>query len=338
MDLDRAGKQSPARSRFSGRWLHRSAVVLLPALGLAPLGAIGQDAVSLAFPVDCTLGDTCFIQQMTDHDPGPGARDFRCGPQSYDGHTGTDIRVADLQAMAEGMAVTAAAPGIVRAVREGEADGVVNEGVECGNGVAIIHTGGWETLYCHLARGSVAVAEGDEVATGTVLGRIGLSGNTEFPHLHFELRLDGRPVDPFAPSDGVTCDSPPPAIWSVPIDVAEGGIMAAGFAPGIPELADIEAGTADSAHLSPLAPALVVWGFVHGGREGDLIRLRVADGTGAEILAADQMLDRTQAQLFRAAGRRRPPDGWPPGPYVGEVTMIRDGEVLSTRRTSVTIR
>ncbi len=132
--------------------------------------AVAQDAPALIFPVECTLGETCFLQQFVDRDPGPGARDYSCGPQSYDGHTGTDIRTADLAAMARGVAVIAAADGVVRALRD---DGVPDAGTAamapgqgCGNGVVLTHPNGWETQYCHLMQGSIGVAVGDTVAAG----------------------------------------------------------------------------------------------------------------------------------------------------------------------------
>ena len=58
------------------------------ALTLAPAGMAG--AFELGFPVDCVLGESCFIQNYFDHDTGPGLQDFTCGPLTYDGHDGTD--------------------------------------------------------------------------------------------------------------------------------------------------------------------------------------------------------------------------------------------------------
>ena len=57
-------------------------------------------AFDLAFPADCTLGQDCYIQQYHDHDPGPEATDYTCGPLSYDGHDGTDIALPTRAAMA----------------------------------------------------------------------------------------------------------------------------------------------------------------------------------------------------------------------------------------------
>jgi murein DD-endopeptidase MepM/ murein hydrolase activator NlpD len=48
--------------------------------------------------------------------------------------------------------------------------------------------------YCHLSR--VSVQEGDRVLAGQRVGRIGVTGNSSGPHLHFEVRVADRPTDP----------------------------------------------------------------------------------------------------------------------------------------------
>nr|WP_239025471.1 M23 family metallopeptidase [Roseibacterium persicicum] len=313
--------------------------VLAGAVALA-LPALAQDAPRLAFPVDCTLGETCFLQQFVDRDPGPSARAFDCGPQSYDGHEGTDIRLADMAALAEGVAVLAAADGVVRAFRDGVPDGgtaAAPEGQGCGNGVVVDHAGGWQTQYCHLLEGSIAVAEGQAVAPGDVLGLIGYSGTTEFPHLEFLLRHEGRVVDPFDPSDPASCGGAAPALWADPVPNPGGGILSVGFSTGIPGLDTIAAGAAGTGAIPAGAEALVVWAFVHGGRAGDVVALRILDADGAEVHAQDAVLERTQAQLFRASGRRTPQGGWAPGLYRGEARLIRDGQEVDRGTTVVAI-
>ncbi len=280
------------------------------------------------------------IQQVVDRDPGSGYRAFDCGPQSYDGHTGTDIRVADFEAMAGGVAVLAAADGTVRALRDGMPDGGIAtapEGQGCGNGVALTHPNGWETQYCHLLQGSITVTEGQTVAAGTQIGLIGYSGRTEFPHLEFVVRQNGRVVDPFDPSDLSQCGLGAAPLWDNPIDLAPGGLLRVGFADAIPDLAEIEAGDADQAQISSRAEALVLWAFIHGGRAGDQVQLRIEDATGQVIHEQTATLDRTQAQLFRASGRRTPQTGWPLGVIHGHATLIRDGAVLDQRAGSVIV-
>ncbi len=65
-----------------------------------------------------------------------------------------------------------------------------------GNLVLIDHLDGYYSLYGHLAEALVSV--GAEVDAGRIIGRIGESGSLSGPMLHFELRKDGKPVDPLA--------------------------------------------------------------------------------------------------------------------------------------------
>ncbi len=63
-----------------------------------------------------------------------------------------------------------------------------------GNVIYVDHGGGVVTLYGHLRR--IETKKGDTVAAGERIGQVGSTGRATGPHLHFEVRLDGRPVDP----------------------------------------------------------------------------------------------------------------------------------------------
>lgn len=82
--------------------------------------------------------------------------------------------------------VKAALPGIVTFAGE--------SGGEYGILIKILHAGNRETRYAHLS--SVSVSENDRVSKGQVIGASGESGNATGPHLHFELRENGVPVNP----------------------------------------------------------------------------------------------------------------------------------------------
>ena len=82
---------------------------------------------------------------------------------------------------------------IVRAVAAGA---VTIAGPENGYGtlVAIDHGNGYATRYAHLSGLSVAV--GQRVGAGAIIGQVGTSGRSTGPHLHYEVRIAGEPVDP----------------------------------------------------------------------------------------------------------------------------------------------
>jgi murein DD-endopeptidase MepM/ murein hydrolase activator NlpD len=60
--------------------------------------------------------------------------------------------------------------------------------------VVLDHGEGVQTLYAHLGR--ALVVRGQAVEAGEILGRVGMTGHTTGPHLHFAVRRDGRWVDP----------------------------------------------------------------------------------------------------------------------------------------------
>jgi murein DD-endopeptidase MepM/ murein hydrolase activator NlpD len=63
-----------------------------------------------------------------------------------------------------------------------------------GNLVIVTHEDGFETRYAHLS--AVTVQKGDRVTAGQEVGKVGSTGYSKGPHLHFELRHDGKHVDP----------------------------------------------------------------------------------------------------------------------------------------------
>lgn len=319
----------------------------LPLLALASLSVLAPAAAAraapprLAFPLACVVGRTCEIQHYVDRDPGPGLRDYRCGVQTYEGHSGIDFRIPDMAAQRRGVDVLAAAAGKVARLRDGVPDisirapgapSVANQ--ECGNGVVIDHGDGWETQYCHMARGSIRVKTGDAVAAGAPLGRVGLSGDTEFPHLHMTVRHAGVVIDPFAPASGARC-GPQAGLWIPAAQSAmsyrQGAVLNAGFAAGPVTLDQAEAG--GIAPPSREAPWIAPYVRSIGLQAGDIVEMDL-QGPGGVALAHSRAepLNRWKATWLSFIGKRRPPTGWPPGVYVADYKVWRAGKVAITRR------
>jgi len=302
------------------------------AAGAAPAEII------LRLPVDCTLGDDCYIQQYVDRDPGPAQLDFACGALANDGHKGTDFAVATLAQMTRGVSVLAAAPGTVRGVRDGmpdipstSPDAPNVTGRECGNGLVIDHGDGWQTQYCHLKRGSLTVSPGARVAAGARLGLIGLSGKTTFPHVHVSVRRDGAVIDPFRPEDATECGpTNAPDLWEADISYRAGGLIDIGLLDRVPEFDEIKTGLPEDGVSEPSAP-IVLWVYMFGGQQGDVLTLDVV-GPNGPLGPHSILLKRSQPLLFRAWGRRAPDGGWPDGLYTATAKHERDGRLIDTRR------
>ncbi|WP_084103642.1 M23 family metallopeptidase [Pandoraea sputorum] len=84
----------------------------------------------------------------------------------------------------------------VRAAADGEVKFIGFQQYGYGRYIVISHRYGSETLYAHLSAVVEGLRVGDTVATGERIGAIGRTGTATGPHLHFELRRNGNPVDP----------------------------------------------------------------------------------------------------------------------------------------------
>ena len=103
-------------------------------------------------------------------DPFSGAAKF---------HSGVDLVAA------EGDPVASTGPGTV-----------IFSGTDGGYGTSVVveHANGLTTRYAHLSESLVSV--GDLIEDGGIIGRAGQTGRATGPHLHYEVRVDGRAVDP----------------------------------------------------------------------------------------------------------------------------------------------
>lgn len=108
---------------------------------------------------------------------------------SYAGHTGVDVNIGvtgkDVVAVKAGTVVISTAK-------------INSEGnyFSYGEYVVISHGDGTMTLYGHMLANSRKVKVGDKVSQGQTIGTVGSTGNSSGTHLHFEVRINGKPVNP----------------------------------------------------------------------------------------------------------------------------------------------
>jgi len=146
-----------------------------PGVGNSNDSSAPPEAVESATPKPLQLSDVTTPARVSSRFG--WRRDPLTGEASF--HQGVDIAVA------YGRDVKAAADGVVSFA-----------GVQSGYGntVVIDHQDGRQTRYAHLSQ--ELVRAGDAVMEGQVLGKSGNSGRSTGPHLHFEMLVNGRPVDP----------------------------------------------------------------------------------------------------------------------------------------------
>lgn len=324
--------------------LARSLLLALIFAGAPALaGQAAPTGLKLAFPAACKLGQTCEVQSYFDHDPAEGAvADYRCGGRAIDGDDGFDVRLPDRMTQAGGIAVLAAAAGQVVKARDGLPDfapATAAPAEPCGNMLLVDHGGGWRTLYCHLAQGSVTAKVGDQVASGQPIGRIGQSGAAPFPHLHFGVTRQGVPVDPFAPDGGKTCAASG-ALWDGAtmrrVTYRPAAVLNAGFT-GDPALIESIETTAIPA---PVAGDRGVVAYVRsvGLVRGDEQELTVK-GPGGHVVAGayPRPLEHTRTENLLFVGKARQAEAWPSGGYTATYVVRRGGKVVLQRVFKTTL-
>ena len=303
---------------------------------LAPAAMAAEPETRFLFPLSCMIGEDCWAVNYNDSDPAENvAKDYRCGNQTYDGHDGTDFAVRDWVTMTGGVDVLAAAGGkIVRARDEiedreptpAELEKMKEDKKGCGNGVLIDHGKGWQTIYCHMKKGSVVVKAGDKVETGQKIGQVGESGMAEFPHLHFGAFHDGKIIDPYTGTEnGGSCGGDNNSLWleGLTLNYEPFTLYAAGFEPGIPEFQAIKKNAAGSSLLPPSLSALTFWGLIFNTMEDDKITITITDPNGDAFATRDIVQDKTRARQFYYVGKKTNDKMLLPGTYKGKITLTR---------------
>ena len=311
--------------------------VLLPVMLLAT-PAPAQERPVFALPLACTPGTDCWVMNYADVGPDNDgmAIDPACAARTYEDHKGTDIAIADETAMKKGVAVLAAKDGTVSRVRDGEPDRwptaedldkTKANRRECGNAVLISHTDGWQTMYCHMKKGSIVVKPNEKIKAGEKIGQVGLSGFTEFPHLHFGLIHKDKVVDPFTGKDLTEpCGKAHSPLWAPDAKLSYEPLtfFHLGFDTKPPLLKNLDRHAPERAALRKDASALVFYATLLGVREGDVANMTITAPDGTIFAQKNAMQDKTRARQMYYIGRKIHASApLQSGTYVGKITVTR---------------
>lgn len=142
------------------------------------------DKIKVVNPVLAAIG----VESVTSYYD-PGRTDPVTGKTNA-GHLGIDL----IDVNGRDAYVLAFADGTVKATRDSYT-GPTTDG-SAGNYIRIDHGNGYMTLYKHLAKGTQTVKVGDKIKAGQVIAVMGNTGHSTGKHLHFDVEINGRRVDP----------------------------------------------------------------------------------------------------------------------------------------------
>lgn len=302
----------------------------------------------LGLPLDCELNKTCWVMNYVDFDTADNAtKDPACLNRTYDTHKGTDFAILDEKAMIDGVPVIATKDGIVRRFRDGENDNwktnadldlIKQERKECGNAILIDHNDDTTSIYCHLRQNSITVTKGQRIKKGDSIGLVGMSGFTEFPHLHYGLIEDGKIIDPFTGAStekecGLNNAKP---LWERDLNLTYKPfvIQAAEFSTTIPTLDSIGRNATGTTQISLQDDNLVFWTVLLGVRTGDIIEMDIFDANNKLLVEEKIIQKKNRARQLYYIGKKINGTNVQEGAYTAKVKISRPNDNEDNREAT----
>jgi hypothetical protein len=172
------------------------------------------------------------------------------------------------------------------------------------------------------------VRAGETVRRGQTLGLVGMSGYTEFPHLHFEVRYRGATVDPFLGREaGEPCALGRNPLWQKgdleALSYVAGGLLDAGISAAPPILDEGVVDRDKTVVFASNSPAVVFWVHIYGAQDNDVQEMFLSAPDGRVLAMQRARISGNRAQWLAYIGKRSGGSPWPPGAYRGEYALLR---------------
>ena len=275
-------------------------------------------ALTLELPIDCKLGENCWITNLPRHFYENKEVDYKCGSKTYPGHKGTDFILEDIEQMKQGFDVLSPFDGIVKSIQDGIKDNDINlptldkiiEDQECGNNVVVV-TDDFEAQLCHMEQNSISVKVGDQVSAGERLGSVGVSGKVNHPQLSFifnKRNLDGTvtELDPFY-GDQPNCGLSPRSLWTnseyLSNNTKTGIVYNYGIAFQIPDVTKVRSGYYKRI-IQPHNPEMVmVFADILSVDKGHKMKVQFLNSEGKILFEKDQEFTKYEPRYFFYIGK-----------------------------------
>ena len=242
-----------------------------------------------------------------------------CGSKATDNNQSTHISLGTTQSHLSNIPVIATANGKVLEAQ--------NIGGFCGTRVLIDHGEGWQSSYCHLNPETLLARRNQTVQSGQVIGTIGISGQTNWPHLSYALLRNGMVFDPFSNRTNLEgCAQKSDTLWSGGINplYEPAQVTSIGFHVGYIRTNSILSGILKPAEkIRSETPQLSLWTLMMNIQKGDEISLKIV-APDMRIVKQQTIIagkSRVRYPLFFSASRGKLL--WDKGVYRGEITVTR---------------
>ncbi len=291
--------------------------------------------IELGFPVLCNYEENCWIVNYPDNG---SIQDYKGGKITYKNNKGVDIAVKTVSDLKNGIPVISAQDGEVVFVRNDVPDnyplGPENASEEppfYGNAVVIEHNNGWKTAYFHLKKGSIRVKPGDFAGKGKKIARMGLSGNTNFPCLHFAVIYDKSYFDPFsglelANKEKLKQYKP---FWSASVKETlkyrEVIIPNIGVSQEEPSLFSIKEGKYEDIEIMNDTPELFFWVRGFHFIPNDLIKINLINPEQKLVLDSQFRIKSNKIEQVVSFKKPKEDQTWVPGIYMMKIEFYRPG-------------